>query len=115
MDGIRFTFKDLNEGDEIIVTDFVSRCDYYRVVGIGKGETGWHFALEIAQVFALEHHNGITARCAFWVNDLTDTRIYLDDGKVVYVNAIDFIEDCDIRRDRIKALKDKFIQSQAAG
>lgn len=107
MDGIRFTFKDLHEGDEIIVTDFVSSCDYYNVISIAKGETGWHFALE--------YHNGITARCAFWVNDLTDTRIYLDDGRVAYVNAIDFIEDCDIRRNRIKELKDKFIHSQAAG
>ena len=108
MDGIRFTFKDLHEGDEIIVTDFVSSCDYYDVISIAKGEMGWHFVLE--------HRKGITAKyVAFWVNDLEYTHTHLDDGRVVYVNAIDFIEDCDIRRDRIKALKDKFIQSQAAG
>lgn len=104
MDGIRFTFKDLVKGDEIIVTDFVSKCDYYQVVGISKGETGWHFALE--------YHNGITARCAFWVDDLTDTHIYLEDGRAVFVNAVDFLEDCDARRDRIKKLKDNFINNK---
>ena len=102
MDNIRFTFKDMHEGDEIIVTDFVSRCDYYQIASIGKCETRWHFLLEC--------HNGVTTKyVVFWVNDLEHTHEYLEDGRVVYVNAVDFLEDCDTRRDRIKELKDKFI------
>lgn len=102
MDGIRFTFKDLVEGDEIIVTDFVSKCDYYQVIVVGKGEVG--------PPFVLEYRNGDTTKyVTFWVKDLTDTHTYLEDGRAVYVNAVDFLEDCDTRRDRIKELKDKFI------
>lgn len=102
MGDIRFTFKDLHEGDEIIVTDFVSRCDYYQVASIGKCETRWHFLLE--------YRNGDTTKyVTFWVKDLTDTHAYLEDGRAVYVNAVDFLEDCDTRCDRIKELKDKFI------
>lgn len=107
MDSIRFQFKDLHEGDEVIVTDFLSTCDNYRVISIGKGEpmAGWHFVLE--------NRTGITAKyVAFWATDLEYTHQYLDDGRVVYVNAIDFIEDCDTRRDRIRELKDNFIKNQ---
>ena len=105
MNNFRFTFKDLHEGDKIIVTDLVSKCDYYQVAAINKCEMGRHFVLE--------HSNGITARyVTFWVNDLTDTHIYLEDGRVVYVNAVDFLEDCDTRRERIKELKDNFIKNQ---
>lgn len=105
MNNFRFTFKDLVEGDEIIVTDFVSTCDYYTIVGISKAEMGWHFVLE--------YRNGITAKyVAFWVNDLEHTHEHLEDGRVVYVNAVDFLEDCDTRRDRIKELKDNFIKNQ---
>jgi hypothetical protein len=105
MNGIRYTFKDLVEGDEIIVTDFVSKCDYYQVASIGKCETRWHFLLEC--------HNGDTTKyVTFWVNDLEHTHEYLEDGRVVYVNAVDFLEDCDARRDRIKELKDNFINNK---
>lgn len=105
MNGIRFTFKDLVERDEIIVTDFVSKCDYYQVVGISKCGTRWHFLLEGGEGTATEH-------VTFWVNDLTDTHIYLEDGRAVYVNAVDFLEDCDIRRDKIKELKNNFINNK---
>ena len=105
MNNFRFSFKDLHEGDELIVTNFVSTCDYYRIASICKGEMAWQFVLE--------YRNGITAKyIAFWVNDLEYTHEYLEDGRVVYINAGDFLEDCDIRRDRIKELKDNFIKNQ---
>ena len=105
MNNFRFTFKDLVEGDEIIVTDFVSECNYYQVVSIGKCETRWHFLLE--------YHDGATTKyVTFWVYDLEHTHEHLEDGRVVYVNAVDFLEDCDTRRDRIKELKDNFIKNQ---
>ena len=104
MNTIRYTFKDLVKGDEIIVTDFVSFCDYYTVIGIAKAEMGWHFVLE--------HRKGTSTNYVeFWVNELEyTTQIHLDNGHVVYVNAIDFLEDCDTRRDRIQELKDNFIK-----
>lgn len=100
---MRYTFKDLVERDEIIVTDFVSFCEHYTIVGIAKAEMGWHFVLE--------HRKGTSTNYVeFWVNDLEYTHIHLDNGHVVYINAVDFLEDCDVRRHRIQELKDEFIK-----
>lgn len=117
MNNFRFTFKDLVEGDEIIVTDFVSTCDYYTIVSIGKCETRWHYLdkSETRWHFLLKCDNGVTVTTkyvTFWVNDLEHTHEYLEDGRVVYVNAVDFLKDCDTRRDKIKELKDNFIKNQ---
>lgn len=96
-----FTFRDLTIGNEVIISDFVSFCDKFEVWDIVRyGDT--------IHVYAKRQKNG-TYYTNFCVNDLDYTHVYLDDGRAVYINSEDFIEDCEIRRNKIKEFKEQII------
>lgn len=97
-----FTFRDLSIGDNVIISDFVSFCNKFEVWDIVRyGDT--------IHVYAKRQNSSGTYYTNFCVNDLDYTHVYLDDGRAVYTNSEDFIEDCEIRRDRIKEFKEQII------